>query len=553
MRAKWGFVVLVLLITVTSRSAIGQEANWVTMCTPDLIALIEAGSSAFDLDPACAAFTACLDEGAAPSLCQLRATIPLFEACAGDSLCETQAIITGAALALGVDDSPSVDSTPPSAERIAATFADGLAAVEAGNYQDAASIFVQGLDSDVFMLVIEIPMLQLNRAAALRLGGDSTAFLLNELPVNPLIQYVQVQEAITAEDSESAAYLIAVLRQFVGDDPVLAPIFEAWQTDYPFDTSTYEDWLLYPTTRRISNPQLGSLYTRFTEVPRPVKLFRGENGMVTLLEMSTADDTWIAGNRPLLLQFPSSNQSLRGDEVEVFTYYQLREQDYGFEIVAIESVGREHTTDIALLAPANAPSPRYGFPTVYCDMLLALSPSQTVLAYTFIDGSLLAIYDDIDGQVISEVNAALLLEETHCAGDTLWWRVELRTGEQGWVRVNDGQQILVMSYPGAFDPIYCFGASIPRLAHSMEGIVSEGAGEQPIYESSYPLPDLSSAPVAMVPEGATFFVAESNICADGSFWIKVFLHDPIPNSRVIEGWMREGDGDTYWLEPLLPW
>lgn len=71
------------------------------------------------------------------------------------------------------------------------------------------------------------------------------------------------------------------------------------------------------------------------------------------------------------------------------------------------------------------------------------------------------------------------------------------------------------------------------------GMVVEGFGDNNLRN----LPTILADVVDQIPEGETFDLVAGPVCAEGYVWWPV-------DYNGVTGWTAEGEGDTYWLEPI---
>ncbi len=97
------------------------------------------------------------------------------------------------------------------------------------------------------------------------------------------------------------------------------------------------------------------------------------------------------------------------------------------------------------------------------------------------------------------------------------------------------------SLPSASDSSACPGAFPARLTVGVMGRVTPGLPN--IMRSQPTKTNSASKVVGQIPAGATFMVQGGPACADGYVWWQV-------NYRSTVGWTPEGEGSTFWLEPV---
>lgn len=124
-----------------------------------------------------------------------------------------------------------------------------------------------------------------------------------------------------------------------------------------------------------------------------------------------------------------------------------------------------------------------------------------------------------------------------------WWYIEYN-GVRGWTAEGDGRYIYwtrplnVPSTPPISAP-YCGPA--PRLYVYAEGRVTPGL---PNVVRTAPGTGNNSRIIGEIPGGGQFTVLNGPICArDNRNWWQV-------NHNGLIGWTAEGEGNTYWVEPI---
>ncbi len=120
-----------------------------------------------------------------------------------------------------------------------------------------------------------------------------------------------------------------------------------------------------------------------------------------------------------------------------------------------------------------------------------------------------------------------------CAEGSYWWQVNYN-GAIGWTP--EGQSGTYWIEP--YSPSAC--TLMPGLLIGYSGHVLPGASNA---LRSQPGTSGGSAVIGQIPAGAAFRVLSGPQCADGYYWWQVNYAGQI-------GWTAEGQGTTYWVEPL---
>lgn len=125
-----------------------------------------------------------------------------------------------------------------------------------------------------------------------------------------------------------------------------------------------------------------------------------------------------------------------------------------------------------------------------------------------------------------------------CNEGIFWWQVNYN-GIIGWTAEGENGVYWVEPFAAANA---CPPLLPPRLAISNRGRVTPG---QPNAVRSQPTTNNNaSAVIGSIPGGGVFNVLNGPVCADGYAWWQV-------SYQGVVGWTPEGEGRTYWLEPLL--
>lgn len=130
-----------------------------------------------------------------------------------------------------------------------------------------------------------------------------------------------------------------------------------------------------------------------------------------------------------------------------------------------------------------------------------------------------------------------------CIQGVFYWQVN-HNGRIGWTAEGNGNQTYWLE-PVTQPPYSPVCAPQPRLIAATEGRVTPGL---PNVIRTHPGTAASgvsySEVIGEIPGGGVFVVLDGPVCApDGRFWWHV-------QYRNLIGWTAEGEGNTYWLEPV---
>lgn len=120
-----------------------------------------------------------------------------------------------------------------------------------------------------------------------------------------------------------------------------------------------------------------------------------------------------------------------------------------------------------------------------------------------------------------------------------WWRVNYN-GLIGWTAEGSGSTYWLEPYAGLpAPPVTC--TLTPRLRPGDQGRVTPGESNA---VRTQPATGPGSAVIGYIPAFGAFRVLEGPVCGpDGRYWFRV-------DYSGLVGWTPEGEGATYWLEPL---
>ncbi len=133
-----------------------------------------------------------------------------------------------------------------------------------------------------------------------------------------------------------------------------------------------------------------------------------------------------------------------------------------------------------------------------------------------------------------------------------WWQINVN-GTIGWVSgawvdlagnvnsvpVTDGSVVVPTPTP-SYGVGQCPGFLPSRLVPGNYGRVVTSPGMPNNLRAQ---PSLSAALVGQIPAGDAFYIQEGPVCAENTAWYRVY-------HAGRSGWTAEGQGTTYWLEPI---
>jgi LysM repeat protein len=140
------------------------------------------------------------------------------------------------------------------------------------------------------------------------------------------------------------------------------------------------------------------------------------------------------------------------------------------------------------------------------------------------------------GQIPS-TGVFIVLAGPQCAENNYWWQVNYN-GTIGWT--SEGQNMTY--WLESVTTTTC--SPTPRLSNTL-GAVGRVTPGLPNKLRSQPGLGSSSVVIGEIPGSGLFNIVGGPQCADGSYWWQVNYNGAI-------GWTAEGQGSTYWLEPVTP-
>jgi hypothetical protein len=121
-------------------------------------------------------------------------------------------------------------------------------------------------------------------------------------------------------------------------------------------------------------------------------------------------------------------------------------------------------------------------------------------------------------------------------------RIPIPTGTQSVITLVWSPPLWrVSTSTSPINPVFnCPGSQLPpRLSAGGEGRVVAGGGPNRLRAE----PNINAARIGLIPESAVFLVDGGPVCTDGVVWWPV-------NYNGVIGWTAEGQGTTYFIEPV---
>jgi hypothetical protein len=361
------------------------------------------------------------------------------------------------------------------------------------------------------------------------------------------------------EASFEGAWLDDYLTAFAPD---LLPIIDPLVTRYPLDTARIENWVKYPVSEYAYSP-VGHRLLDLTRSPASsVHLsFYTDPNVILAVDVSELHYPRAEGDvvDTYVLRLIED-----GKYVYSFEYYfdptgslTLQQRDGLLLGTEGRSSGEGGIRFEFILAPADAPDPRSAFGEPACEggVISRLRPGMqvkdmdfTVLRYAATPGGVideeLYFYDDIysdNPPTHQPVVKVRVTDKQMCIGNELWWEVTDGLGNFGWRAENVGNEYMLTDTRYSRRLFFCPNSPTTRLYPEAQGKVIAGRGANNLRAE----PNTQAALVGQIGEGEQFTVLDGPICADKMAWWQVEF-------GVLKGWTAEGEGDTYWLEPIYP-
>jgi len=524
-------------------------------CDPSVIPAIEAASERFDYLSACDVYRACMNASDVSSLCQLESAASLLSDCGvTDKACRNEALLHAAALTVLDSARSDPNSEWESYSRIVDSIPLLISNFAASNFQlaDAA------LDEDIVEWY-QNKMLTYMVGLVLEMSGDSEAALdryettLTYIPDAALVRYSYGLLLGEAGRTTEASFETAWLEAFVSAyNPDLRSLIEPLTQNYPFDETRLEIWWKYPLIGGFHSYMVGNYFQDLTESPpTPIQLVVDEESGAIL----------VVGLAQIL--------EMRRDERDIPNIYILREtsedmyevppphygglDSSGFSLVQYDNlfIGNELLRDwytastvSFMLTQQEASDPRqvFGEPSCEGGVISRLRPGMQVVDSDYSGAGFR--YAESPGELIDlEFGFDIptyVIGEPVCFGNELWWQVT--DGQTtGWSRENMSNNYY--TNPAAEQSqslFYCPTAPFTRLYVGGTGRVIPDLGVNNVRDNA----SLDANVLGTLTEDDVFTVTDGSICADGYAWWFI-------ETGEFAGWTAEGEGDTYWLEPIV--
>ncbi len=178
------------------------------------------------------------------------------------------------------------------------------------------------------------------------------------------------------------------------------------------------------------------------------------------------------------------------------------------------------------------------YTTPACTLVPRLTVGGQGRVLTTTPNLLLSLPGTSTGVMVGEIPSGgvfTVLAGPQCAEGNYWWQVNYN-GTVGWTQ--EGQNNTYW-----LEPVTSTTCSpTPRLTNTL-GAVGRVTPGLPNKLRSLPSTSSASTVIGQIPGGGVFNIVGGPQCAEGSYWWQV-------NYNGTVGWTAEGQGSTYWLEPV---
>jgi tetratricopeptide (TPR) repeat protein len=548
---------LITLLLIFNHNAAAQEqvdnSPWTGGCDERAIPVVEAISGRFEYAEACEVYLNCQSlVDTQGEICRLRAAHTLLESCnLDDRLCRNEAFMHTIAMTILLEYETYFASLPG----IRDVFLQVLDEFVSGETQQA----LETIQSPPFDAIGHPDLLAVQGLLYDSLGMADEALQAYSDAIQQHHDYAILRYArglLLAElgRADEASFDAAWLENYISAyAPDLLLLIEPFIDDFPLDESRFTTWLKYPVTYYTFSPGFPDAedYTLvpptsvqigiYDELDRlliidPLILPTLHEGMHPTLSPQVYTVPWADG----AFGTPDDSYSVRLMDYYAVSFEQSDDLFTGEEFRSGFEFG-EYL--FFLLSPQEQPDPRTVFGERLCEggVISRLRPGMSVYISPYQE-SLFGMEPGEPSRFgFPTRDFVTLLDERTCLGNQLWWNAQDSAGNIGWVAENLDNIYVINPEPQYADPrlFYCPESPPLRLAFSMEAVVSEGIGSSYLFEHA----DAHTNITGTVPRGGIVLVVEGPVCEGDSAWWLVGYGEQY-------GWMPEGTGDTYWLEPL---
>ena len=249
----------------------------------------------------------------------------------------------------------------------------------------------------------------------------------------------------------------------------------------------------------------------------------------------------------LLRSGPNEYQFASGEEGQSGTIVlRLNFEDgiaYGWESIEYVLGG---SNEAFLLAPVGQPDPRdldgercNGGPRIRLQIGGQAATGMASGDLRLADG-----VNSTSASIVTPVGMVNVIAGPLCVSQTAWWQVSLLDDPQSvaWTPEMDSAQGFYILGPRSdettTESVICGDALTSRL--SVGALVATIEGSTPQFLSS--TPKLSADALVEIRDEVIYRVQEGPVCADDVLWWMI-------EHEGDSGWVAEGQGETYWLEP----
>jgi hypothetical protein len=555
---------LALLLTGTAIAVWAQEDpfyGWPTGCDAGTLDAIEDASPNVDYRALCNEFLACASAGRAVNVCQFEASALLLEGCnANDVICRNEALIYATVLTIDLppNDWSVATHVWGTGRGLVEPFTEVLRLYSEGEYEHASTRLEQFPDyaqlHEMYWYAAGL-IFEARNLPQRALETYALSIQLGDMRYSPALFSHGLLLGELGRNTEASARLKSHL---MSRQPTLLSAFSSLTEQYPLDMSQFSSWVAFPVMWKGGSPG-GEMYSDLTlEQSFPVSIAHfPELELIAVIGFS--DDASRNGASPdtaftpqLLPRSPQGNVGggIELPPIEGFRYHELY-FDSGLDlfvrpdvIVATDSsTGFEAWSgNTYILLPAGSSDPRPSLGQRWCETGVISRLRSGMLVVNEDQGDLHPSRNP--GEDLSDVAftmPVLVSGEPVCVGSTLWWYAKDEEGHEGWIAENRDTHYLVLPASRDAGFLYCPSAPMSRLFEGAQARVTNEPGANYVRYDTYDSAEITQIlPVRQIVE-----IAGGPYCVDNHVWWSIRSDDP-----YYAGYVREGEGDTYFLEPV---
>lgn len=546
------------LLVITTYPTIAQtdDSEWFNGCDPRIAQSIEDASERFDYGSACETYLECISSRDDFLFCQLEVADELLAVCdVDDYVCQIEALShVGAIGIFGHPYGAGYGWQPP--DVLISDFPDSFTEFSAGDYVPMLTL-LERLETDDYYFHPMVHYLHALTFEMVNMPDEALAqyrTILDVIHYHSLARFTRGLLLGELGRATEASFESAWLEDFLTAlAPELLSTVDLLTTRYPLDETPLSTWMKYPVYTYGASPG-GALTLDVTQdSPTPVRI-----GIYEDLNTIVATDVTGLRYRGFTGDIPNT-YALRRTETNTYNYLfpviagnvdslELELRDgliFGEELAY---GGESSLQDYFIIAPADQPDPRdaFGEPTCEGGVISRLRPGMYVIHENAISLGMFE-YSETPGGPRSfdryfENTFSLMLSVTDnstCVGNQLWWEVTDGLGTTGWMNENESQRFLLAPrYPNNW-LFYCPATAPTRVYVQGQARVIAGLGANNLRAEAGTTAEI----IGTIPSEAQFTVIDGPVCVEGMVWWEVEYGD-------LTGWTAEGEGETYWLEPV---